>query len=116
MVIREGIGMSPLSVKLLLGKFLSLLCILSTFTFILLPFLTFVRRAYHDGQFFEEPLVQELSLYRVVMASFEVRAQGRGLDVEAEHFYLQSTAYSEISVHIGSLIPAAPPNFTPVVH
>jgi hypothetical protein len=71
--------MSPLSVKLFLGKFLSLLCILSTFTFILLPFLTFVRRAYHDWQFLEESLVQELSLDRVAVASFEVLAQGRGL-------------------------------------
>jgi hypothetical protein len=46
-MIREGIGMSSLSVELLLGEFLLLLCKLLAFMLVLLPFLTFVRRTNH---------------------------------------------------------------------
>jgi hypothetical protein len=46
--------MGSLPIEFLLGKFLGFLCVFPSFTFVLLPLLTFIRRADHDRQLLEE--------------------------------------------------------------
>jgi hypothetical protein len=105
--------MSSLPVELLLGQLLVLRCIFPAFTFVLLPFLTFIRRANHDGQLLEEFAVLKLAWWCVVRL-----LEAEQFDRQPFFIFNNQRADNEMNLACISAVnyPCKPPNFTPVPH